>query len=363
VSESVSRPAEVLDNLTTAVALLTGDARLLSLNAAAESLLGMSSKYAVGRLLGQIHPDFQPLAALVSRAATERQSFGQELAVRPAYQQEPTVTLSCRATPGTISGTENVILELIDATHWRQIDREQGLLSRQDASRRVMYQLAHEIRNPLGGLRGAAQLLERQLPGDEYREYTRIIIAEADRLAALTDTLLGPVRAPRAEPANIHEIIDRVAALLRVEGGQTLSLVRDYDPSLPPVVVDRDQLMQALLNIARNAMQAIDGDGRVIFRTRAQSHCLIGGVRHRLVANVEIEDDGPGIPTELGDSIFLPLVSGRSGGTGLGLPLAQEVVSRHGGLIEYRSRPGQTIFSVRLPLDRQLADLPAEVKR
>lgn len=359
MSESVSRPAEVLDNLTTAIAVLTGEARLLSLNAAAESLLGMSGKHAVNRLLGQIHPDFEPLAALVSRAAAGRQSFGQELTVRPAYQQEATVTLSCRASPASIGGDDCVILELVDSTHWRQIDREQALLSRQDASRRVMYQLAHEIRNPLGGLRGAAQLLERQLPGNEYREYTRIIIAEADRLATLTDTLLGPVRVPHEEPANIHEIIDRVVALLRVEGGENLALVRDYDPSLPSVHVDRDQVMQALLNIARNAVQAIEGRGRVVFRTRAQSHCLIGGVRHRLVTVVEIEDDGPGIPQELGDSIFLPLVSGRQGGTGLGLPLAQEVVSRAGGLIEYRSRPGQTVFTIRLPLDKASPAAPA----
>jgi two-component system nitrogen regulation sensor histidine kinase GlnL len=355
VSESDARPAEILDNLTTAVAVLTVEARLVSLNAAAESLLGMSSKYAVKRLLGQIHPDFQPLAALVSRAANERQSFGQELSVRPAYQQNPTVTLSCRATPSVIFGMDCVILELIDATHWRQIDREQGLLSRQDASRRVMYQLAHEIRNPLGGLRGAAQLLERELEGERLREYTGVIIAEADRLAALTDTLLGPVRMPRVEPVNIHEILDRALALLRVEAGPALVLVRDYDPSLPPVNVDRDQMMQALLNIARNAMQAINSQGRIVFRTRAKTHCLIGGVRHRLAANVEIEDDGPGIPPELGDSIFLPLVSGRSGGTGLGLPLAQEVVSRHGGLIEYRSKSGQTVFAVHLPLDLSAA--------
>jgi two-component system nitrogen regulation sensor histidine kinase GlnL len=206
-------------------------------------------------------------------------------------------------------------------------------------------------------------LLERELPGEEYRQYTRIIIAEADRLAALTDTLLGPVRAPREEAANIHEIIDRVVALLRVEAGAALALVRDYDPSLPPVHVDRDQLMQALLNIARNALQATGGSGRIVFRTRAQTHCLIRGVRHRLAANVEIEDDGPGIPPELGDSIFLPLVSGRAGGTGLGLPLAQEVVSRQGGLIEYRSRPGQTVFTVRLPLERPSAAPPADVGR
>jgi two-component system nitrogen regulation sensor histidine kinase GlnL len=325
------------------------------MNAAAESLFGVSCKQALDRHLTQLHPDLELLDALVKRAAGDGQSYGQsygqEFSMRPAYSQEPSIRITCRATPVRSDGVDAVILELLDATHWRQIDREQGLISQQDASRRAMYQLAHEIRNPLGGLRGAAQLLERELTSVELREYTRIIITEADRLAALTDTLLSPVRMPKHAAANIHEIVDRVIALLSIEAAKGIVFVRDYDPSLPPVLVDRDQALQAFLNIGRNALQAIGGRGRITFRTRAQSNCVIGSVHHRVVANIEIEDDGPGIAPELGDSIFLPLVSGRPDGTGLGLPLAQEVVSRHGGLIEFRSRPGQTVFAVRLPLE------------
>ena len=256
-----------------------------------------------------------------------------------------------------MSAATYVILELLDATQWRHIDREKALITQHDASRRVIYQLAHEIRNPLGGLRGAAQLLERQLPTEELREYTRIIIGEADRLAGLTDSLLGPARSLRKELLNIHEILERICALIGNEAPAGIALVRDYDPSLPPLPVDRDQMLQAVLNIARNALQALtqrkdkESGGRIILRTRALTNWLIGNQRHRIIANIEIEDNGPGVPPELGDSIFYPLVSGHQDGTGLGLPLAQEILSRHGGLIEYRSRPGQTVFMLRLPME------------
>lgn len=219
----------------------------------------------------------------------------------------------------------------------------------------MIYQLAHEIRNPLGGLRGAAQLLERQLPTEELREYTRIIIGEADRLAALTDNLLGPVRNLKRQPVNIHELLERLRMLLETEAPAGIAIVRDYDPSLPPLHIDADQVLQALLNIGRNALQALTEQpgarGSITLRSRVLTNWIIGGQRHRIVANLEIEDDGPGVPAELGDSIFYPLVSGRTQGTGLGLALAQDILSRHGGIIEYRSRPGQTVFMLRLPVE------------
>lgn len=243
----------------------------------------------------------------------------------------------------------HVIVELSDATHWRQIDREHALISQRDASRRMILQLAHEIRNPLGGLRGAAQLLERELPTPELREFTRIIIGEADRLTSLTDSLLGPVRRPQRQDVNVHEVLERVVALIASERQAGVQLFRDYDPSLPLLSADPAQLMQALLNIARNAIQSIAPDGHILFRTRALTNFPIGAVRHKLVLSIEIEDNGPGVPADLAESIFYPLVTGRSDGTGLGLPIAQDLVSRHGGLIEYQSRPGKTIFVVRLP--------------
>ncbi len=308
-------------------------------------------------------PELAPLATLIERACASGQTFGHEFDLRRAYQQGEPLQVTGRATPVRFERGLLVILELIDATRWRHIERERALITQHDASRRVIYQLAHEIRNPLGGLRGAAQLLERQLATDELREYTRIIIGEADRLASLTDNLLGPARSLRRTPENIHEILERVRALLEHEAPADVQIVRDYDPSLPAISVDRDQMLQALLNIARNAVQAIGQDagkpGRVTLRTRALTNWTIGDRRHKAIANIEVEDDGPGVDPELGDSIFYPLVSGRAGGTGLGLPLAQEILSRHGGLIEYRSRPGQTVFMLRLPLEADAAEGPA----
>ncbi len=251
-----------------------------------------------------------------------------------------------------------MLVELSDATQWRQIDREHALISQRDASRRMIRQLAHEIRNPLGGLRGAAQLLERELPTPELREFTRIIIGEADRLTALTDSLLGPVRRPQRQTVNVHEVLERVVALIASERRDAVQVFRDYDPSLPPLSADPDQLIQALLNIARNALQSVGADGHVLFRTRALTNYPIGAVRHKLVVSIEIEDSGPGVPTDLAESIFYPLVTGRTDGTGLGLPISQDLVSRHGGLIEYQSRPGKTVFMVRLPLGTVPAKAP-----
>jgi two-component system nitrogen regulation sensor histidine kinase GlnL len=351
----VPPPAAILDGLTIAVALVTADGYVCHLNAAAESLLGVSSNQASDRHLPTLLPELAPLATLIGRAVASGQSYGQEFAMRPVYQAGEVMQITGRATPIRGERGTFVVLELIDATQWRHIDREKALINQHDASRRVIYQLAHEIRNPLGGLRGAAQLLERQLPTEELREYTRIIIGEADRLAALTDSLLGPARALKREPVNIHEILETVRKLLESEAPAHVSFARDYDPSLPPLPVDRNQMLQALLNIGRNAMQALAQDpgraGRITLRTRALTNWIIGERRHKVVANIEIEDDGPGVAPELGDSIFYPLVSGRADGTGLGLPLAQEILSRHGGLIEYRSRPGQTVFMLRLPLE------------
>lgn len=334
---------------------MTSDGYACHLNAAAESLLGVSGNQASDRHLPSLQPEFAPLASLIERAVASGQTYGHEFDLRPSRQSAEVMQITARATPVRGDRSTFVILELIDATQWRHIDREKALINQHDASRRVIYQLAHEIRNPLGGLRGAAQLLERQLPTGELREYTRIIIGEADRLAALTDSLLGPARSLRREPVNIHEILERVRALIESEAPQGLSLVRDYDPSLPAIPVDRDQMMQAVLNIVRNAVQAVgrngERGGRIVLRTRALTNWVIGNQRHRVVVNIEIEDDGPGVAPELGDSIFYPLVSGSSTGTGLGLPLAQEILSRHGGLIEYRSRPGQTVFMLRLPME------------
>jgi two-component system nitrogen regulation sensor histidine kinase GlnL len=239
---------------------------------------------------------------------------------------------------------------MTDVTRRSKISRENALLIQHGAGRQMIRQLAHEIKNPLGGLRGAAQLLERQLENAELREYTSVIISEADRLAALVDTLLGPGGPPNKQPLNIHELLEYVVRLVETGKGQSLKIVRDYDAGLPSMALDRDQMIQAILNVMQNAAAALDGQGTIILRSRAIMNFTIGNVRHPVVASIEIEDDGPGIPRELQDSVFYPLVTGRTDGTGLGLPVAQELISRHGGLIEFESRPGRTVFQLQIPL-------------
>jgi len=221
----------------------------------------------------------------------------------------------------------------------------------------MVRQLAHEIKNPLGGLRGAAQLLERELLDPALREYTRVIISEADRLTNLLDSMLGPGRPPSKQLINVHELLERVYHLLRSEAPQGVTVDRDYDPSLPPLTVDPNHIIQAMLNLGRNAIQALAGAAvespRLVLRTRAASNVSVGAHRHRLVASIQFEDNGPGVLNEIRETIFYPLVSGRADGTGLGLGIAQDLVSRHGGLIEFDSVPGRTVFLISLPMDSQ----------
>jgi two-component system nitrogen regulation sensor histidine kinase GlnL len=334
--------------LSTAVLIVEPDGAVVYFNAGAEDLLGVSARHSLGRTLQSLLPNVRQLDELVRRTAADGEIFGQMISITAAHKSETPIEVACHVSPAPGAG-RRVIVELSDATHWRQIDREHALIAQREASRRMIRQLAHEIRNPLGGLRGAAQLLERELPTPELREFTRIIIGEADRLTSLTDNLLGPVQRPQRQDVNVHEVLERVVGLIASERHEAVQLFRDYDPSLPPLSADPDQLIQALLNIARNALQSVGSIGHVLFRTRALTNFPIGAVRHKLVLSIEIEDDGPGIPAELAESIFYPLVTGRPDGTGLGLPISQDLVSRHGGLIEFQSRPGKTIFTVRLP--------------
>ncbi len=316
------------------------------MNPAAESLFGVSSRRTVGRALGEVLHPAQELAALCHRALATGLTFSlHELAVRAGDRE---LVLDCRV---ALLDTENaLVLEFLDAERDRRVRREAELVAQQRLSRRIIRQLAHEVKNPLGGLRGAAQLLERQLPDAEQKAYTRVIIEEADRLAALVDGILRAGGAPRQEEINLHRITDHVAQLIEAEKPPGIELVRDYDPSLPPVTVDPNQMIQAFLNVGRNAMQALGERGRLTFRTRALTNFTVGGERHRLVLSAEVEDNGPGIPDELKETIFYPLVTGRPTGTGLGLTIAQDLVSRNGGLIEFTSEPGRTVFKIRLPV-------------
>jgi two-component system nitrogen regulation sensor histidine kinase GlnL len=305
----------IIDNLTTAVLLLGPDLCLLAMNPAAEELLDVSANQVLGTSAEGLLSETALFAAALARAAINGAPFT-EREMRLALPTH-TITVDCSVSPVSESGGEaRLLVELVQVDRHRRITREEQGVARNTSVRALMRGLAHEIRNPLGGLRGAAQLLERQLVDDALKEYTQVIVHEADRLQDLLDRMLGPRGLPNKRRINIHEVTERVRALLSAEAPPGVHVNRDYDPSIPPVHADPELLIQATLNMARNAVQALDGHGELQLRTRIQR-----------------------------------LVTGRSDGTGLGLSIAQSLAHQHGGLIEYTSIPGDTTFSLVLPVE------------
>ena len=313
----------------------------------------MSVQRARGESLLRLVDDEPELRDILARVMGTGDHYANELRLGPTEVHADERVVDCRVSPLELEGAA-LLVEITDVTRRSRISRENALLIQHGAGRQMIRQLAHEIKNPLGGIRGAAQLLERQLDADELREYTDVVISETDRLAGLVDTLLGPGGPPNKQPANVHELLEYVVRLVEAENPRKLTFVRDYDPGLPLIDLDRDQVIQALLNLVTNAATALDGQGTITLRSRAVTNFTIGDIRHRVIASIEIEDDGPGIAPAMQDSVFYPLVTGRPDGTGLGLPAAQELLSRHGGLIEFESRPGRTVFFVRIPLQQEV---------
>jgi two-component system nitrogen regulation sensor histidine kinase GlnL len=347
--------AELLDVLSTGVVMLDSHLCVVYANVGAQDLLAVGLNKARGRPVGELFNEPEMLDAILRRSLERGETCaGHEIVLTPfalSGKREP-VVVDVTATPlEGLTGT-HLLLELADARTRQRISRENEMLSRLDGNRLMVRQLAHEIKNPLGGLRGAAQLLDRELHDGALKEYTTVIINEADRLRALVDSMLGPSQPPRMEQVNIHELCEHVFHLLRIEAPAGVAIDRDYDPSLPGGLFDRDQIIQALLNVARNALQAVDpAAGHITIRTRVLSNINIGTERHRLVANLQVEDNGVGVPPELFRSVFYPLVTSRPSGTGLGLAVAQDLVTRHRGLIEFESVPGHTVFSLLLPIE------------
>jgi two-component system, NtrC family, nitrogen regulation sensor histidine kinase GlnL len=346
---------ELLDAMVTSVFLLDRDLHVTYLNAAAQTLLGLGPNQALGRSIAELTRGAESLLPMFARALTGGEGVVQRELTWPAPGGVDRI-LDCAVTQIVLgSHGSRLLLEIEDITQHRRLTRENALLAQLGGSRLMVRQLAHEIKNPLGGLRGAAQLLERELLDPSLREYTRVIISEADRLTNLLDSMLGPGRPPSKQLVNVHELLERVYHLLRSEAPQSVIIDRDYDPSLPPLTVDPNHIIQAMLNLGRNAIQALAGSElespRLVLRTRAASNVSVGAHRHRLVASIQFEDNGPGVLNEIRETIFYPLVSGRADGTGLGLGIAQDLVSRHGGLIEFDSAPGRTIFVISLPMD------------
>lgn len=364
VSKNYDLPSRLMDHLTTAVMLLDDELRVVYMNPAAEQLMAASISQVTGTPIHQLfHDKDQTTQADLLTAQRDLHPFTiREAQVFIGSNPQP-ATVDYTITP--ISGPDtshSLLLEIRPLDRLMRISREDNILNAHQATRALVRGVAHEVKNPLGGIRGAAQLLARELPGGALTEYTDIIIAEVDRLRNLVDQMLGPRKLPKLAEVNIHEILERVRSVLSAESLETeaddrTEIIRDYDPSLPEMVADKDQLIQAILNIVRNAKQALDeyedqASPNIILRTRALRQFTIGHVRHRLLLLVEIEDNGPGVSREMQETMFYPMVSGRASGTGLGLSISQSIISQHHGLVECDSRPGKTIFRLLLPLEQ-----------
>jgi len=342
----------ILDNLVTAVILLDRDLALRYLNPAAEETFGVSGRQAFGQSLDRLLVNTSELETIAGRVLQSGSAYaGRDLELYPREMPGDCLVMDCSVScldPELDGGS--LLLELQDTTRLRRISREAELMIQHGVSRKIIRQLAHEIKNPLGGIRGAAQLLQRQLLASSLQEYTSVIVHEVDRLANLIDRMLGPTRPLELQSSNVHELLARVQHLLRAEAAGDIRFRQDYDPSLPPMNLDRDLMIQVFLNLGRNAIQSMEHAGELMLRTRALSNYTLGNRLYKLVASIEFHDSGPGVNPSVADTLFYPLVTGRKDGSGLGLPIAQELVNRHEGLIEFTSRPGHTVFQVLLPL-------------
>jgi len=341
-----------LELLASAVIFVDEGRHIRYLNPAAENLLAASLKTLQGRPLEHVLDFSDGLRKALDEAVQRRWAYtGQKVELRRA--DGASLQVNCTVTP-VENAAGSLLIEMWPIERQLRASREERLLEQQQANRELIRNLAHEVKNPLGGIRGAAQLLEHELSGLEnapaLREYTQVIIKEADRLQDLMQRLLTPQRPMHMSGLSIHEVLERVRSLLVAEFPHHLRVRRDYDPSLPDLVGDREQLIQAILNIARNAAQAMHGVGTITLRTRAVRQVTLAKKRYRLALELCVIDDGPGVPPDIADRMFYPLVSGTEGGSGLGLTIAQNFILNHQGTIECESRPGRTAFIVRLPL-------------
>ena len=341
-------PYLTLEHLATAVILLDDESSVVYLNPAAEHLFDVSGKNLRGQPMQQVFTHTEQLASAIQQAVQNDASFI-EHDLTLGTHAHGRLHLRCAATPLQLA-RRYLLLEFHPMDRPLKLAREEQMLDQTQANRLLLRNLAHEIKNPLGGIRGAAQLLEQELEKPALREYTQVIVQEADRLRSLMEKLLSPQNASHYSALNIHEVLERVRSVVLAEMPEGLVIRRDYDISLPALIGDKEQLIQVMLNIVRNAAQAMQGSGLIVLRTRIARQVTLIKRRHRLAVMVQIIDNGPGIPEGLQDKIFYPLVSGRADGHGLGLTLAQDFVSQHHGTIEFDSEPGRTCFTVLLPL-------------
>ena len=346
---------KILAHLNEAILLFNRELVLTYINTAGEILLADSAKHLLGLNAKKLFKASDPalLNDLKQCLGMNEPLVDRELNLAHLNQ---TKTVNFSATPLMENGQlTEILVELQQVDRQLRISKEEQLLAQQNTSRMLVKGLAHEIKNPLGGIRGAAQLLDYELQDPELKEYTQIIIQESDRLKSLMDKMLGPSKPSKKDTLNIHEVMERVRQLVNVETKNNIIIKTDYDPSIPEFKADKNQLIQAVLNIVQNAVQAMENTGQIILKSRVQRHLTIGRKRFKLTAKIDIIDNGPGIDDDLMNKIFYPMITGRAEGTGLGLSIAQSLINQHNGLIECQSEPGHTTFSIFLPLEHEYA--------
>lgn len=341
------------DTLSTAIIVLDTSFTISQMNAAAENLFGQSRERIINKpfhsiLNHELNADELEFAIdFVTKNHKPHSIRGCYL-----YNQQDRTTVDCIANPVFSQGQySGIVLELYRTDHQLKVAREEQLLSQQEATQKLVRGMAHEIKNPLGGIRGAAQLLESELEDEALKEYTTIIIAEADRLKNLVDRLLGARKPNKNQPTNIHEVLERVRRLVKADIPKNVRLSFDYDPSIPTFNADLDNLIQIVLNIVGNALRAVGNNGNIQFKTRVMRNHIINHKQYKLSLRLEVNDDGIGIPDDIRDKLFFPMISGSSDGTGLGLSIAQSLAQRQNGVIEFKSQPGATSFTLLLPID------------
>jgi len=354
LNEALNTRFQAFDWLPTPIAVLTSEGKVVFVNAELEDVMGQSRRSLEGQSFLNFFIDAKPLRhALAGAKANDFAALRYDselLRINPEEGLPVHVIVAQSDTP------DEIIIELLPIQQQAKQDREERLLDQAQANKELIRNLAHEIKNPLGGIRGAAQLLEMEIESKELTEYTQVIIREADRLQTLVDRLLAPHRRPHVVgDVNIHEVCERVRSLIVSEFPKGLRVIRDYDTSIPEFRGDREQLIQAVLNIAHNACLALadkisEGIAQLTFKTRIARQSTFGKQRYRLALELHVIDNGPGVPDSIKDRIFFPLISGREGGSGLGLTLAQTFVQQHHGSIECDSVPGRTNFKILIPL-------------
>ena len=345
----------VSDALSTAVVVLDKSLIVQHINAAAENLFGQSRARVIDKSYTTLLKAEMVKEHLLHVINNREPQTLKECSLKGKYKER--ITLDCVANPLLKTGElHGVVLELHRKDYQLRISREEQLLSQQEATQTLVRGMAHEIKNPLGGIRGAAQLLESELVSDELKEYTNIIISEADRLKKLVDRMLGSPQPIKNEMINIHEVLERVRKLIRADIPKDVELRFDYDPSIPDLKADRDNLIQLVFNIVGNAIKAVGESGNILFKTRVLRNFPINQQTHRLALRLDVIDNGQGVPDEIRDKLFFPMISGSAKGTGLGLSIAQSLANRHHGVIEFESQPGETCFTLLLPIFSQESD-------